>query len=146
MNEQDKEILADYLDESGRFRKEDHDRLARKAVLNLTGEHKNLEITTMASSIVVPGYQEQEKADKGRGGENSSSRRHGIWEAVRRARRNDPSISAKTLWRRLDGENVDKRWDISVCNDQIYQYDKETGKESSITFSTFRDRYFSKAK
>ena len=128
-----------------RFKKKDHDRLAKKAVEHVTGEYILSDSSTEFAAHIVPGYQEQDKQDKKHAG-SSPKRKEGIWQEAAQQLAHDPDIGADSLWHALDGAKVGFTWELWIEDDRLYQYDLEAEKTTSISKSTFQRHYFSKIK
>ena len=150
----EKKIIKKYYVD-GKFLKEDHHRLARKALHQARGEGNWSERTAMAANIVVPGFQEQEKEQYSVMGSASKMKAH-IQQATDYLVAQDKDASSRQIFDRLHAfESLDELicWVFEIDGDSLYvRYEgtdkKLRAKHSSkpLKYNGFRQSYFSRAK
>lgn len=120
-------------------------RAARKLQEEKDGKRIISDFSTPALREFAFEFENQYRSKKSRAGSVSKKKR-GILLAALDIQRQDPYIDADSLWHRLDNHTQDFRWDLELDGDRLLQFDRETNKESSITYSTFVRHYFPKKK
>lgn len=129
-----------------RFKREDYDRLARKAALAARGTRELSEESASAAVHVVLGYQEQDAKDRRRAGQ-AAKNKVGIWLATEALIQQNQNATAREIWEKIpDVELDDMRWGFYIDGEKLVQVDGRTNKESAIRFETFRKEYYSKVK
>ena len=131
-----------------RFKKKDHDRLAKKAVEHVTGEYVLSTSSAESATHIVHGYQEQDKQDKKHAGSHPK-RNEGVWQATLEILGENPNATPKQAWKML--ESVDALdWAFEIEDDLLftcyYGRDRQRKNPDPLRFNAFRIGYVYEAR